>query len=228
MSKKLPKTSHRTLDDLRQAASSALNAEETVHRRITPESFLEPTEAAPAQDPEPLNGRNPARSGPDQNTVRSQDRDVRAVAVHARHDSRGNRPDRESFRRSSANLIVERHANFAAIVSLVPMPWVDLAAIAVVVDRMLRKLARLYGVPLERYRSRQLATAMLTGMAAPGIASLTTTGLLRMAPGPSFLGMAITSVSATILIRIVGEVYISHLSNPDAQVGAVEPVQVPS
>lgn len=226
MSKKLPRTSQRTLDDLRKAANSALHAEETVQRRITPESFLEPEEAAPAQDPEPLNGK-PEKTGPDQKAVRSQDKDARAIAVHARQESRGNRPDRESFRRSSANLIVERHANFAAIASLVPMPWVDLAAIAVVVDRMLRKLARLYGAPLERYRSKRLATAMLTGMAAPGIASLTTVGLLRMAPGPNILGMAITSVSATILIRIVGEVYISHLSSPDAQVGAVEPEPVP-
>ncbi|WP_029061342.1 YcjF family protein [Labrenzia sp. DG1229] len=226
MSKKLPKTSHRTLDDLRKAANSALHAEETVHQRITPESFLEPAEVAPAQDPEPFNEK-PAKTEPDQTVVRSQDKDASAVAVHARQERGGNRPDRESFRRSSANLIVERHANFAAIASLVPMPWVDLAAIAVVVDRMLRKLARLYGAPLERYRSKRLATAMLTGMAAPGIASLTTVGLLRMAPGPNILGMAITSVSATILIRIVGEVYISHLSAPDAQVGAVDPEPVP-
>ncbi len=39
MSKKLPRTSERTLDDLRKAANSVLKAEEKTFARITPASL---------------------------------------------------------------------------------------------------------------------------------------------------------------------------------------------
>jgi uncharacterized protein (DUF697 family) len=224
MSKKLPKTSSRTLADLRKAANTSLNANDTAFRRITPESFIETPENEPSPGAEPVE-ETAVTPETDADTAIQTEDGARAVVVQARVDRRSNRPDKETFRRSAAQLIVERHANFAALAGFVPMPWVDLAAIAVITDRMLRKLSRLYGVPIDRQRSRQLATAMLTGMAAPGIASFTTTGLLRMAPGPHILGMALTSVSAAVLIRVAGDVYISHLCAPDKTVS--EPTSEP-
>ena len=207
MSKRLPKTSTRTLDDLRDAAGAALAAEKR------PEGH--------APEPPTREDKTPAKTDGDQ-VVRNEQPErlpepIRPTsppslpAVAASVPAPAHLPTRAAFREASARLIIERHANFGAVAGLVPVPIVDLAAIAAIVERMLRKLSRIYGRPLDVDRSRRLATAMLTGMAAPGIASFTTNGLLKMTPGPHILGVALTSVSAVVLVRIVGEVYLEEL-----------------
>ncbi|MBB4302692.1 uncharacterized protein (DUF697 family) [Rhodobium orientis] len=210
MTKRLPKTSTRTLDDLRDAASAAL-AEENRPKTRAPENpaadATAPTERTardekPDRLPEPVAPPKPAPTS--------------LPAVAASVPAPSGLPTKAAFREACARLIIERHANFGAVAGLVPVPVVDLAAIAAIVERMLRKLSRLYGRPLDTDRSRRLATAMLTGMAAPGIASFTTNGLLKMTPGPHILGVALTSVSAVVLVRIVGEVYLEELQGEAA------------
>ncbi|MCW2306584.1 YcjF family protein [Rhodobium gokarnense] len=208
MTKRLPKTSTRTLDDLRDAASAALADEKRAPEPAAAKASATPdsTEAMPDGKagalPEPVAPSRPAAPS--------------LPAVAAAVPAPSGLPTRAAFREASARLIIERHANFGAVAGLVPVPVVDLAAIAAIVERMLRKLSRLYGRPIDTDRSRRLATAMLTGMAAPGIASFTTNGLLKMTPGPHVLGVALTSVSAVVLVRIVGEVYLEELQGEAA------------
>lgn len=206
MSKRLPRTSRRTLDDLRKAAKSALEAEDLPHRPAQSAEPAKSSEGEPApQNPDPQ--EKPSRAS-------ATDQSAHAplpVTVAASFETRS-RPTRAAFRQASGRLIVERHANLATVAGLIPMPWVDLVAISAVVDHMLRRLSRLYGQQLDGSRSKRLATAMLTGMAAPGIASFATTGLMSMMPGPNLVATAITSISAAVLVRIVGEVYLAHLA----------------
>jgi uncharacterized protein (DUF697 family) len=212
MSKKLPKTSNQTLDDLRKAARSALDSELPQIRSVAsparestvgkPDIPARDTATAKMQVPEDP-AKAPPESGPEPGTA-SQPKPNLAVAKPPRHD-------KAVFLEASGRLIIERHANFAGIAGLVPMPWVDMAAIAVIAERMLRKLSRLYGQPLPQDQGKRLVLAMLVGMTAPGVAGFATTGLLRMTPGPHLLGMAITSVSAIVLIRIIGDVYLTQL-----------------
>lgn len=232
MTKKLPRTSQRTLDDLRKAASGALDADRRSLRAVS-------SEAAPDASSEPgaASPRKPdAGTGASETAASAAAREGEAGAQdHGKHNRNEagsadtgrsphrrvtrvppERPDPEAFRLASAKLIVERHSNLAGFAGLLPMPWVDLATITLATERMLRKLARLYGEPLDRRRSMRLATAMITGMAAPGIASFATTGLLRMTPGPNLFGTLATSLSAAILVRVVGEVYLAHLTGTDA------------
>ncbi|POF27890.1 YcjF family protein [Roseibium marinum] len=210
MTRKLPRTSSRTMNDLRRAANSTFAEEEQARR----------------PDAADTDGIVPPKQGQGQSGGDAQETDAGSHA--AKEDAgpkrsfpfsnleslpvRSSPPGKAEFLKNAGQLIVDRHAQFGAIAGLVPLPWVDLAAIAAVVERMLRKLARLYGQPISADRSKHLAAALLTGMAAPGIASFTTSGLLRMTTGPTLLGMAITSVSAAVLIRIVGEVYLNRLS----------------
>ncbi|WP_346910497.1 YcjF family protein [uncultured Roseibium sp.] len=208
MSKRLPRTSNRTLDDLRKAASQALEAEQPKRRssprRSAPTSKQGPSDpthtpasdAAAKQEKQP----EPAASAP---------ADPEPVGGSLMVQSE--RPSKAAFRESTGRLIIERHANFAALAGLVPMPFVDLAAIAVIAERMLRKLTRLYGRSLSEDQGKRLALAMLTGLAAPGLASITTTAVLSMAPGSQILNMAITSASAVIFIRVIGDVYLTRL-----------------
>ncbi len=219
MSKRLPRTTGRTLDDLRDAAKETLAAETASTRGpAKPTSSADPKPAAPHQsvtanaDPGAPSGTGATRTKPASH--------VSAAAPAKTSRARSDGPSRAAFRQASGKLIVERHANMAAMAGLIPLPWVDMAAVAVIVERMLRKLARLYGEPLDTHRSKHLASALLTGMAAPGIATFATTSLLQLTPVPGFVGMAFGSVSAAVLVRIVGEVYLSHLSQPAAAVMA--------
>jgi uncharacterized protein (DUF697 family) len=217
VSKRLPRTSRRTLDDLRKAAKSALEAEDLPHRTAQSDEPAKSTEEEPA----PL---NPDRQEKPSRT-RAAEHSAQAplpVTVAAPFETRS-RPTRAAFRQASGKLIVERHANLATVAGLIPMPWVDLVAISAIVDRMLRRLSRLYGQPLDGTRSKQLATSMLTGMAAPGIASFATTGLMSMMPGPNLVATAITSISAAVLVRIVGEVYLAHLAGLAGDTTATSP-----
>lgn len=210
MTRKLPRTSNRTMNDLRRAANSTFAREEQARRQS--ETEIEEV-ASPKPGKSQSGGDAPATEAaghapvPDIGAKRSF-----PFSSLERVPARTPPPGKAQFLRNAGQLIVDRHAQFGAIAGLVPLPWVDLAAIAVVVERMLRKLSRLYGQPISAERGKHLAAALLTGMAAPGIASFTTGGLLQMAAGPNLLGMAITSVSAAVLIRIVGEVYLQRLS----------------
>ncbi|MBD1544670.1 YcjF family protein [Roseibium aggregatum] len=206
MSKRLPRTSNRTLDDLRKAASQALEAEQPKRRpsarRVDPAPSEAPSGSAPASDTaaKPEKKPEPAASTPPKQEPAGSPLMVQSSI-----------PSKSSFREATGRLIIERHANFAALAGLVPMPFVDLAAIAVIAERMLRKLTRLYGRSLSEDQGKRLALAMLTGLAAPGLASITTTAVLRMAPGSQILNMAITSASAVIFIRVIGDVYLTRL-----------------
>jgi len=206
MSKRLPRTSDRTLDDLRKAASQALEAEQP-KRRSRP--------SGPARSEEPSGS---TRSAAHEAASKPERKPDPAASLPPKQEPAENAlmvrneiPGKAAFREASGRLIIERHANFAALAGLVPMPFVDLAAIAVIAERMLRKLSRLYGRSLSEDQGKRLALAMLTGLAAPGIASITTTALLSVTTGTQILNMAITSASAVIFVRVIGDVYLTRL-----------------
>lgn len=207
MSKRLPRTSNRTLDDLRKAASEALDAEQP-KRRSSPSQR---SDARPRQGPPVSAAASEAAAKPEKTPEPAASTPAEAEPVGGALMVQSERPSKTAFREATGRLIIERHANFAALAGLVPMPFVDLAAIAVIAERMLRKLTRLYGRSLSEDQGKRLALAMLTGLAAPGLASITTTAVLRMAPGSQILNMAITSASAVIFIRVIGDVYLTRL-----------------
>ncbi len=92
-------------------------------------------------------------------------------------------------RRIIAGRIVESHGTYAALSGLAPLPAVNIAGVAVVVMRMLKRLSGLYQVHFERDRTRPLIIAILSG-AAPsglGLATLSTIGLV--APACAFLDL---------------------------------------
>ena len=246
MSKKLPRTSQRTLSDLRNAARDAMEAEiaadpiveavasDKAERRggettaMSSPSPASPSQATAAQADETAPGAAPkATPEPPPKAAARKPAPSRAVATRA-----PSRPaaravvavkpptfDKAAFREAAGRMIVERHANLAAVTGLIPLPWVDLAAITAIVDRMFRKLARLYGMRLEGERSRQLATAMLTGVAVPAIATFTTSTLFQITLGQNLIGSALTCISAAVIVRIVGETYLTRLASETGRAG---------
>lgn len=201
MSRKLPRTLQRTIHDIRREINAA-DADEAPPP--APDAApARPDAGGPATAETPRQGK-PA--GTAHSTDRPEDAPVppgRALAPRP--------PAGRDLQRIRARLIIERHSALAGLAGFVPLPWVDLAAVAALVARMLRELSRCYKVPLDRDRSARIAASLLAGVGAPGIASFTTTSLLRMAPGPNLVGMTVTAASAVALTRVIGDVFLEKL-----------------
>lgn len=240
MSRKLPRTLQRTIHDIRREMHEAEQEQET------PQAH--PSSPAPASEPESKTAAKaaPAQAAPTPEPDAQAEAPVAAAEASAatqpetesrgpaeREDAGGKQtpppsgralttrpPTGSALRRARARLIIERHSTLAGIAGFVPLPWVDLAAVAALVARMLRELSRCYRIPLDRDRSGRIALSLLAGVGAPGIASFTTTSLLRMAPGPNLVGMTVTAAAAVALTRVIGDVFLERLERGEPPEGA--------
>jgi len=61
-----------------------------------------------------------------------------------------------TLRRRRAERIVQRNATIAGFGGIIPLPLINIAAISVIILRMVRTLARLYGVPFEHNQARSM------------------------------------------------------------------------
>ncbi|WP_188850712.1 YcjF family protein [Aureimonas glaciei] len=212
------------MDDLRRAAAGAAHVEIPDGPASIPATTLV---AAPARQPRRTATdasslpSSSAAGGPKRAAAGAKPRAAAEVAAGPSHRAAPPpatvRRPKSAARDAAGQRIIERHANMAVLAGLVPVPLVDMAAIAAVVDRMLRKLARVYGRRLQRDRSARLATSMLAGVAAPGIARWTATNLLGLIPGTQLIGMALGSLSATVVVRSIGEAFHRRLKAERAE-----------
>lgn len=111
-------------------------------------------------------------------------------------------------RRVIANTIVESHGTYAALGGLAPLPAANIAGVAVVVMRMLRRLSQLYQVQFEHERTRPLIIAILGGAAPAGLGLTTVSTIGLLTPAPAFLGLAVSALTAAAVTRAIGQVFI--------------------
>lgn len=231
MSRKLPRTLQRTIHDIRREMHAAEQAQDTPQAEAP--SAASPSEPArKAAAPRETEKQAEAKAAPAADVAHRQTETVAGPAAAAEETAkqantpppRGRAvatrpPTGSALRRARARLIIERHSTLAGIAGFVPLPWVDLAAVAALVARMLRELSRCYRIPLDRDRSGRIALSLLAGVGAPGIASFTTTSLLRMAPGPNLVGMTVTAAAAVALTRVIGDVFVERLERGEPAEG---------
>ena len=86
-------------------------------------------------------------------------------------------------RRSQANAIVERHAAYAAVGGIIPVPIANVASITAVIVRMVKLLSDLYGIPFERDRARAIVVGLMGGAMPTGLAAVTTSTLVLRRSG---------------------------------------------
>ncbi len=110
-------------------------------------------------------------------------------------------------RAPGAQRLVDRYAKYSAAAGLVPVPVVDVAAIAAVQVAMLGELAAHYGVPYSRERGKTLVATMLGGL----MPSLAGHQVLK-AVGP-LLGMISVSGFAMAATYAVGRLFIAHFES---------------
>jgi uncharacterized protein (DUF697 family) len=113
-------------------------------------------------------------------------------------------------RRSRANAIVERYANLSALGGVIPLPLINVASVTVIILRMVKLLCKLYGVPYEHGRTRALIVGLAGGAVPTTASAVTTSTLIYFVPGANLLGLAVSSVTASVCTRGIGRRFVEH------------------
>ncbi|MBD2681239.1 MULTISPECIES: YcjF family protein [Nostoc] len=117
-------------------------------------------------------------------------------------------------RRRQADKIVERFQWIGAgVVSVTPVPVVDLLATAAVNAQMVVEIGRVYGCELNMERGRELALSLAKTIASLGIikgAIQLLSTALQLNVATFIIGRAIQGVTAAYLTRIAGKSFIEY------------------
>ena len=145
-----------------------------------------------------------ARHDPDDITEATMDKEAASA------DADEMSPER---RRAMAMKLVERFSLWSGAAGLIPVPFVDLAAVGGVQIQMLRRISQIYDVPFTENRGKSiiagLAGSMIPASSAMGTASLIK-GLPLVGTLVSAIAMPALSAGATYAI---GMAFIQHFSS---------------
>jgi uncharacterized protein (DUF697 family) len=116
-------------------------------------------------------------------------------------------------RLSHAHAIVQRHAAYAAVGGIIPVPIANVASITAVIVRMVKVLSDLYGVPFQRDRARAMVIGLMGGAMPTGLAAVTASTLVYIVPGSNLIGLAVSSIAAIACTRGIGRIFIEHFES---------------
>ena len=115
---------------------------------------------------------------------------------------------------SGATKIVEKHMWWAAGAGLVPIPFLDVAAIAAVNLKMIKELTALYKVDFKEERAKNIITALTSGVGAGLLSGSATVGaIIRVIP---LIGQTAATITMPIfggaVTYAIGNVFAQHLA----------------
>ena len=118
----------------------------------------------------------------------------------------------ESLRVGAANL-VERYSLWSAIAGLIPIPFVDLAAVGGVQIEMLRRISKIYGVPFSENRGKALMIS-LAGSIIPASSGIGAASIVKSMPvvGTAVGAIVMPTLSAGATYAI-GMTFIQHFAS---------------
>ncbi len=120
-------------------------------------------------------------------------------------------PDSVAF---EAQNIIKNHVMMAGTASIVPVPLFDVAAIAAVQVRMIKKLAELHGKTFSEGAVRNTIVSLCGGVIGHGAGVTTAVSLTKLIPGFGWmLGMVSMPVVAGSTTYAVGQVFERHFEN---------------
>lgn len=115
-------------------------------------------------------------------------------------------------RRARATKLVERFSLWSGAAGLIPVPFVDLAAVGGVQLQMLRRISQLYGVPFSKNRGR----AIIAGLAGTMIPVTTGIGMSSYIKSVPLIGTAVGAIATPALsvaaTYAIGMVFIQHFA----------------
>ena len=116
-------------------------------------------------------------------------------------------------RRAYARKLVERFSLWSGAAGLLPVPVIDLAAVAGLQIQMLRRLSQVYDVPFSKHRGK----ALIAGFAGTMIPASTGIGMASMIKSVPIAGSAIGAVTTPALAvaatYVIGFAFIEHFSS---------------
>lgn len=136
---------------------------------------------------------------------------MKAPSSRAKTGAIANVPDDD--RASRATKVVERFSFWSGVAGLLPIPFVDLAAVAAVQIQMLRLISGIYDVPFSENRGKALI-AGLFGTVIPVSAGV---GMASVVKGIPIAGTAVgalaTPALAVAATYAIGKVFIQHFAS---------------
>ncbi|HEX7561808.1 MAG TPA: YcjF family protein [Bradyrhizobium sp.] len=116
-------------------------------------------------------------------------------------------------RRASAVKLVERFSLWSGAAGLIPVPFVDLAAVGGVQIRMLGRISQIYSVPFSVNRGKVLI-ASLVGTMIPVSSAIGAASIIKSVPvvGTAISALAMPAMSAGATYAI-GMVFIEHFAS---------------
>lgn len=117
-------------------------------------------------------------------------------------------------RAEQAQTIVHRNVLWALGVGLVPMPLVDFVAVAGVQLKMLRELAKLYGVGFSEQVAKKILASLVAGLGSAGIGGTLAFSLIKFVPvvGPT-LGAVSMPIMGGAFTLATGRVFVAHFES---------------
>ena len=116
-------------------------------------------------------------------------------------------------RRARAVKLVERFSLWSGAAGLIPVPFVDLAAIGGVQIQMLRRISQIYGVPFAENRGKALI-ASLAGSMIPASSGIGAASIVKSVP---VVGTAISAIAMPVLSAgatyAIGMTFIQHFAS---------------
>jgi len=112
-----------------------------------------------------------------------------------------------------ASRLVDRFAIWSGVAGLIPMPFVDAAAVGGVQVQMLRRVSQIYEVPFSENRGKALIAA-LAGSLLP---STSTIGIYSTVKAVPFLGTIVGGLAMPVLSAgatyAIGQAFIKHFES---------------
>jgi uncharacterized protein (DUF697 family) len=110
--------------------------------------------------------------------------------------------------------VINNHVALAMGAGLVPVPLLDVAAIAAVQYKMLKEISAFYGVEFVENRVKSIVTSLLAGFGSASIAVVGVRSLAKVAPGlGSLFGIVTLPVVAGACTYAVGKVFVQHFES---------------
>jgi uncharacterized protein (DUF697 family) len=114
---------------------------------------------------------------------------------------------------AQAEQTIKKHMLTALAVGLVPLPWLDLAALAGLQINLVRSLAAIYGVEFSSEIGKSAVGALLGGSVPVSLSA----NLGRLAKGIPGIGWALGGASVALLgaasTYAVGKVFVQHFES---------------
>lgn len=109
--------------------------------------------------------------------------------------------------------IVKRHALYAGVVGLVPVPFVNFAGVTAFEIKMLKDLAAFYEIPFRADAGKSIVSSLIGGLGATELGY----GALGFMKGVPLVGVVLGAltlpISAAALTWAVGKVFIMHFES---------------